>query len=62
MSPVRYTVITDDGRSERQPTNDELRHIQAYHGRYVTERGVEPLGDHEVPGVKNLVGFSVVHN
>jgi hypothetical protein len=62
MSPRRYTVVTDDGQSEREPTNDELRNIMAYHGRYVAEQSVEPLGDHEVPGVEQLVLFSVIHN
>lgn len=62
MSPLRYGVVTGDGRSERQPTNDELPHIRAYHGAYVRERGVEPMGDHEVPGVEQLVLFSIVHN
>lgn len=60
--PVRYTVVTDDGRSQREPTNDELPHIRAYHGAYVRERGVEPLGAHEVPGVEHSVLFLTVHN
>lgn len=62
MSPVRYAVVTDDGQSQRQPTNDELPHILAYHGAFVRELGVEPLGAHEVPGVEHSVLFSVVHN
>ncbi len=61
MSPRRYRVVTGDGCT-RDPTNEELPHIKAYHGAYVRERGVEPLADHEVPGVEQLVLFSVVHN
>jgi hypothetical protein len=52
----------NDRQSEREPTNEELRHIRAYHGAYVRERGVEPMADHEVPGVEQPVLFSVVHN
>ena len=62
MSPVRYRVVTDDGRSTRPPTPEELQYIRAYHGAYVRERGVEPLAAHEVPGVENSVLFSVVWN
>lgn len=62
MSPLRYRVVTDDGHDTRDPTNDELPHIRAYHGAYVRERGVEPMASHEVPGVEQLVLFEVVHN
>jgi hypothetical protein len=62
MSPLRYRVVTDDGTDTRDPANDELRNIEAYVGRYVAERAVEPMGDHEVPGVAPLVLFQVIHN
>jgi hypothetical protein len=61
MSPLRYRVVTDGNRT-RDPTNEELPHIQAYVGAYVRERGVEPMADHEVPGVTELVLFDHIDN
>ncbi len=60
MSPRRYRVVVPDEQSTREPTNDELPYILAYHGAYVRERGVEPLCDHEVPGVEELVLFETI--
>jgi hypothetical protein len=60
MSPLRYRVVDGDGT--RNPTNDELPHIQAYVGAYVRERGVEPMASHEVPGVEQLVLFQHIDN
>jgi hypothetical protein len=57
MSPLRYRVIIEEEATTREPTDDELRHIVAYVGRYVTECGVEPIGAHEVPGVAQLVWY-----
>jgi hypothetical protein len=63
MSPVRYRVVTGDYKTgSRDPTNEELPYIRAYHGAYVRERGVEPMCDHEVPGVENLVLFEHIDN
>lgn len=63
MSPLRYRVVTNDYKTgSRPPTNDELPHIEAYVGAYVRERGVEPMADHEVPGVENLVLFEHISN
>jgi hypothetical protein len=62
LSPLRYKVVVEETATTRDPTNDELPHIQAYVGQYVRELGVEPIATHEVPGVEALVWFQHIDN
>ncbi|MBA3319118.1 MAG: hypothetical protein H0T50_13655 [Gemmatimonadales bacterium] len=62
MSPLNYRVVVPETQSTRRPTKDELPHILAYVGAYVRERNVEPMSDHEVPGVEELVLFDHIDN
>ncbi len=57
-----YRVVIEGSRDTRDPTPDELPHIDDYVRRYVEERGGEPMCDHEVPGVTGRVLFYPVRN
>lgn len=55
--PVSFKVVSEDGRSTREPTNTELPHILAFMQPFIKGHGDGPLGLWNVPGVGE-VSFS----